>query len=159
MTDELTLHLGVIDVPYAEAPGPARAARRGRAARYRNVTTGDVAGWLEDRYGVVEAFWEKHGDAAVGELADALEGAIESFAMGAPASLQPFGSGLSKIEDRFKQFLSTKEIESMGIPGVPTQAALRGVSHRFKRAYVRRPARPSFIDTGLYQASFKAWMD
>jgi hypothetical protein len=38
-------------------------------------------------------------------------------------------------------------------------AALHGVSHRFKHPYARRARRPSFIDTGLYQNSFAAWVD
>jgi len=50
-----------------------------------------------------------------------------------------------------------KEVEKLGIPGVPTKAALRGVNHRLKHPYRRRGARPSFVDTSLYMSSFKAW--
>ena len=78
--------------------------------------------------------------------------------MGAPVDAgSPFAAGESQIENRFKQFLSLREVEKLGIPGVPTKAALAGVSHRFKGKKGGR--RPSFIDTGLYQASFKAWID
>lgn len=149
----LTLHFGVIDVPYsARARTPAAVRRAG------TKTTGDVAGWLEDRYHPMEVFFEEKTDEIIGDLEDTLQGAIESMLLGAPPQLAPFGSGIAKVEDRFKQFVTTQEIEKVGIAGVPTQAARRGVSHRFKRPYKRRPPRPSFVDTGLYVASFKAWI-
>lgn len=147
-----TLHLGVIDIPYSQAPNPRQ--RRPRS----NVTTGDVAGWLEDRYHVMELFFEEHAsDVVAPALEKSVAGAITSLMSGAPVTIDPFGSATSKIEDAFKQFLSTGEAERLGIPGVPTQAALRGVNHRMARPYARRASRPSFIDTGLYQSTFKAW--
>jgi len=150
----LTLHLGVVDLPYS-----ARARTKAAAGRAGTKTTGDVAGWLEDRYHPMEVFWNEKTEEIVGDLEDALQGSIETMLMGGPPSLAPFGSGISKVEDRFRAFITSKDIEKVGIPGVPTQAALRGVSHRFKRPYARRSARPSFVDTGLYVASFKAWID
>lgn len=150
----LTLHLGVIDLPYV-----ARPSKRKRKAAAGTKTTGDVAEILEDRYGLVEKFWEVYEGRAIEKLSDGIEGALESFVMGAPPKLDPFGKGLSEVEDLFKQFLSTQEAERVGIPGTPTQAALRGVNHRLKRPYVKRAPRPSFVDTGLYQSSFRAWID
>jgi hypothetical protein len=67
----------------------------------------------------------------------------------------PLGQATSKIERRFKEFLTNKEMD--GQPGVPTKAALAGRSKRFKRAYAKRPSRPSFVDTGLYRGAFKSW--
>jgi hypothetical protein len=161
-----TLHLGVIDIPYAEPPpAPKRAPkkpRRGRKARsrkYSNITTGDVAEILEAKYHVMEHFFELHENEVLSVLEESLEGSLESLLMGAPASINPFGTGTAKIEDAFKKMLDTKELDGLGYPGIPTQAALMGVSHRFKQPYRRRPPRPSFIDTGEYQASFKAWVD
>ena len=163
----LTLHFGVLDIPYVEQTPPAKKAplrRRPRphkahAKRYGSITTGDVAEILEAKYGVMQAFYDAHESDVLKDIENGLQGAIESFMMGAPPRLDPFGSGISQIEDRFKQFLSTGEAERVGIPGTPTEAAQRGVSHRFKHPYARRAPRPSFIDTGLYQASFKAWID
>lgn len=150
-----TLHLGVIDIPYAQAP------RKYRGKRVSGTqTTGDVAGWLETRYGVMQAFFDAKKAVVVDAIEDGLLGALENMMTGrAPLSQDPFGSATSKIDDAFKQFVSTKEVEALGIPGVPTGAAQRGVNHRLKRPYVRRQPRPSFIDTGLYQASFKSWVD
>lgn len=152
-----TLHLGVIDIPYAQAP----KKNQRRAGTAGTQTTGDVAGWIEGRYHVMEIFFEENKDQIVGYLEEGIAGSMESVLMGAAnfSSLDPTGKAMSEIEDRFKQFLAMKEIESLGVPGIPTKAAERGVNHRLKRPYVRRAPRPSFIDTGLMQASFKAWLD
>lgn len=163
----MILHLGVIDIPYSEPPAagpkptkrPRKRPRKSQAAKYGNITTGDVAEILEARYHVMELFWELHKNEVAEDLEGSIAGALETFLMGGPIDIDPVGSASSKIEDRFKQMLATKELDSLGYPGIPTMAAQRGVSHRFKRPYVRRAARPSFIDTGLYQSSMKAWVD
>jgi hypothetical protein len=149
----VTLHLGVVEVPYAQAPNP-----RQRRPKAGTTTTGDVATFLENKYHPMEVFFEEKAASVIAPLLEkSVAGAIENLLLGAPPSNDPFGSATSKIEDAFKQFIATREIETVGIAGVPTQAALMGVSHRFKKPYQRRPRRPSFIDTGLYLASFKAW--
>jgi hypothetical protein len=159
-----TLHLGVIDIPYGPQPqAPRKASKRPGKARARkqsntSITTGDVASILEAKYHVMEIFYEEHQGDVTSDLVDSLEGTVQSLMMGAPASIDPFGSATSKIEDRMKKFLDDREMERLGYPGVPTMAALMGVSHRFANPYKRRAPRPSFIDTGLYQSSMKAWV-
>lgn len=160
-----TLHLGVVDVPYAppqqaprKAPKRPGKARARRARQNQNITTGDVAEILEAKYHVMEIFYEEHQADVANDLAESMKNAVESLLLGAPPSLDPFGAATSSIENRMKQFLSNREMESLGYPGVPTMAALMGVSHRFKNPYKRRAARPSFVDTGLYMASMKAWV-
>ena len=165
----MILHLGVYDIPYVDDSKPKpKKARKGKhrigphpahAAKYKGITTGEVAQILEDKYHVMEVFYHQHEQDVASDLEKSLSGTLESLLLGAPSTIDPFGTATSEIEDRFKQFLSTKEMETLGYPGVPTLAALEGVSHRFKHAYAKRPARPSFIDTGLYQASFKSWID
>lgn len=153
----MKLVLGVIDLPYSEPPSKGQ-----KKATAGTVTTGDVAGFLENRYHIMESFYELHGQEIADDLAESMQGTLESLMMGAPASIDPFGSATSQIDDRFKQFLSTGEMETLGYPGVPTQAALdrrsgKRRSARFKR---RRPGPgTSFIDSGLYQSSFKSWID
>ncbi|MEJ0017531.1 MAG: hypothetical protein WDN25_13390 [Acetobacteraceae bacterium] len=168
-----TLHLGTIDVPYSASSysgptSPKRVigqARRGKANTPHNAapnttTTGDVAEILEAKYHVMEVFYEDVGaDAVAKAIEHSVADAIESLAMGAPADIDPHAGAMSEIETAFKLFLSQKEIEAVGIPGVPTKAALLGVSHRFAHPHAKRAPRPSFIDTGLYQANFKAWVD
>jgi hypothetical protein len=162
------LHLGVIDIPYVEAPAaPKKIAKAGRrprphkkhAAKYGNVTTGDVAGFIENRYHVMEIFWELHQDAIAADFENSISGAIETLLMGGPANLDVMGTATSQLEDRFKQMLSGRELDTLGYPGIPTAAAEAGVSHRHKSGFTKnRTPRPSFIDTGLYQASFKSWV-
>lgn len=140
----LVLHLGVLDIPYADEAGK---------------TTGDVAEILEAKYGIMQAFYDRHQNGIAEDMAQSLEGALESILMGAPpaAVIRAAQAATGKIETRFKQFLSKREIETMGIGGVPTEAAIKGVSHRMKKR--KKGRRPSFIDTGLYQQSMKAWVD
>lgn len=162
----MKLHLGVIDQPYTSWDGGKKAAnpkRRGKKAPppvkakgSRQVSTAQVARWLEDRYHVMEVFYEADGGVA-DLLTESVRDAIEDVLMGAPPSADPFLAGTSEIQKRFKDFISSRAMETMGIPGVPTKAALMGVNSRKKLR--RGPRRPSFRDTGLYQASFMAWVE
>jgi hypothetical protein len=146
------LHLGVIDQPYVNSVG---------------TTTGDVAEILEDKYHVMEVFFELRRQDVAAALERSIQGALDQLDMNVPVeNINPFSGASGEIEAAFRHFLDSKEIESLGIPGVPTQAALDGVSHRFKNPRykktkggkkVKRAPRPSFIDTGLYEASMKAW--
>ena len=79
--------------------------------------------------------------------------------MGAPLSLDPGAGATEKIQQRFREFLTNKEMDGLGIPGVPTQASIEGHSKRFKQPYKKRKSRPSFVDTGLYQAAMKVWTE
>ena len=143
----LGLHLGVLVQPY-------RASGR----TVKGLTTADVAGFLEDKYGLMGVFYRVHNRTVVDAIENSLEGAMESLLMG--QAIDPWGRGMQKIQTAFKDFISSREAERVRIPGTPTQAALMGVNHRLKRPYARaNPRRPSFKDTGLYMASFRAWVD
>ena len=150
------LHLGVIEIPYNEPPPPGK--RRKKKVVAGTQTTGDVAEILEAHYHIMEVFFETHQDEIAKDLEDGLAGTLESLAMGAPPSADPFGAAMSKLKERFSHFLESKEMDTLGYPGVPTKASLEGVSHRFKN---RRgmPGRPSFVDTGAYENAFQAWVD
>jgi hypothetical protein len=165
-----TIHFGVIDLPYVALFSPEEK-RRLRWQHKRKpwqslaatVSTADVAGWLEKRYHVFEVFWNMNRDFVMAELEDQVQTKIENVLLGKPGSNEPgeplFKPGdLSTVEDRFRRALDNKEFDGW-INGVPTQAALMGVSHRFKNPYARRPPRPSFIDTGLYRQSMKCWVE
>lgn len=162
----ITLHLGVVDVPYSRAIGTA--ARRVARWRYKKkpwqglggtTTTGDVASILESRYGIMEMFMTLHGEDVAEELADAMQDKLDMLSLGQPTdrSVVLSDSQLSGIETYFRDMLDQRELDGK-IPGVPTGAAQRGVNHRMKHPYARRGARPSFIDTGLFGSSFKAWV-
>lgn len=160
----VVLHFGVIEQPYTSYDAGRKAAdpkrRRAKAPvvkhAARTVSTGQVAEWLEDRYHVMEVFYESDAG-AMPLLKQSLQDALEDVLMGAPVGANPFLGATSEIQARFKQFISGRAMEMLGIPGVPTEAALMGVNHRLKRR--RGPRRPSFRDTGLYEASFQAWVD
>ncbi len=158
-----TLSLGVVDLAYVGGDDKA-------------TTTGDVATILEEEYGVMEVFFEAKKDKILKQVNDALVHQIEAMMQGAapPSGGTVF---LPEVESLFRDFVTTREIES--ITG-QTEAARLGISHRFKNAQNKtispqnivsgkgravrivavasRGSRPSFVDTGLYVASMKAWL-
>ncbi len=146
------LHLGVADIPYANAP-----REKDSKASTGTQTTGDVAEWLEDEYHVMEHFYEIYKEQIAQSLERSVTVAFEGLLSG--HAVDPFAGAESKIGSMFRKMLDAGELEGLGYPGVPTQAALRGVNHRLKHPYARRGPRPSFIDTGLYQLSMRAWVD
>ena len=163
------IHLGVTDIPYSwgqKAAGGISAAKAMQAARRvdkggappavspGNVTTYQVAAWLEQRYKLLQTFLALRERQIGADIETSLDRSMEIVAMGGP--VRPFASAISLIEDRFKNDLSLRAFDGV-IPGVPTHAAQMGWSHRFKYPYRRRPPRPSFIDTGLLQSSFRVW--
>jgi hypothetical protein len=140
------LHLGVEEIPYTAQD----KASGGKG-------TGDIAEILEAKYAIMGTFADRFGDFIAGELEQSVAKALNSILIGAPPNIDPFAGATANIEDRFKDFISKQELD--GVAGVPTKAALRGVNHRLKHPYKRRAARASFVDTGLYLSSFKAWVE
>lgn len=145
-----TLVLGVNDIPYTDSG--------------ETTTTGDVAEILEGKYGVMQHFFDLHKQEIGNLLAQQLAHGMESIALGAPITFNVYGGATSEIENKFKQFLSLREMDKLGIPGVPTKASLMGKSSRKKKSKERKgrgrsasgTTRPSFIDTGTYQANMRA---
>ena len=152
-----TLHLGVVVQNYANAP-PVDAKRRRPKRSAGQTTTGDVAEILEAKYHIMRIFWELHGQEVADDLGMSLSAALESIMAGAPLSLDTFGSGTGKLDSRFRKFLESKEMDSLGYPGIPTKASLMGVDLRRKNKK-GTPGRPSFIASTLYENSFKSWID
>ena len=159
-----TLHLGVVDIPY----GNAYASQRSQGAKAlpsgtgtSTVTTGDVARSLEKRYGIMAMFVELHGQEISDEMAEVLRDHLENLLMGAPdAGMDAlFAEGsLGAVEQVFREMLDKRELDGQ-VLGVPTGAAMAGVDHRLQHPYAKRGPRPSFIDTGTYQASMRAWVE
>lgn len=135
----MKIAFGVLDIPYANDA---------------KTTTGDVAEILESKYGVMAAFYESHSEKIADAMMEGLADQLAAFAAGAPMPSNPFAQGEADTEQMFRDFLSSAQIEKMGIPGVPTQAALDGINHR-KKVVRTGEKRPSFIDTGMYQQAFK----
>ena len=162
-----TLNLGVVDQAYRTTSsgytynGKTGKPGKRRVAHITSKTTFEVAQILEAKYHIMEHFFEKHQEEIIQNMADAYAGAVETAMM--TGRLDPMiklaNSGIGKIKKEFNDFIDMEELAGLGVPGVPTEAALHGVSHRFKHPYARRARRPSFIDTGLYEASFVAWVE
>ncbi|MGP0902098.1 hypothetical protein [Serratia sp. CY76391] len=132
--------LGVVDLPYVEDGG---------------TTTHEVAEFLEDRYNLFTWFWTLHKDTIVNEVGEHLAFAIVNHIQhGVPMVGNEM---LGETMRTFNIFLEQEEMA--GLPGVPTGAAIRRENARLKSGKGKGERRPSFIDTGIFKASFIAWID
>jgi hypothetical protein len=165
--NRITLHLGVIDIPYSNATPPRKIAQAKKGKKNKPLkpksdaaakTTGEVAEILEDKYGILDTFAFARLPDIAKALEDSIAGELETLIMGGQAGANPFQSAESSITTMMKKFISAQEIEHMGIAGVPTQAAMNGVNHRLKHPYAKKnERRPSFMDTTLYWQTLRAW--
>lgn len=156
----MRLVFGVVDISYSDASGGAA------------TTTGHVAEILESRYHVMETFYVAREDKIADSLADSLSNAIADVVSGARRNSDPFQDGMRDIEREFRDFLDANEMsrivaglsegESAAFDWSKTfsSAANAGVRSRFKnRTGNDRSPRPVFVDTGLFQESFRAWVE
>lgn len=141
----MRLVLGVADAPYNNGSGK---------------TTGDVAERLERRYKIMGRFAYANEKFIAEQLGQALAAGFETMAGTGQVPVNVFEQATIEIANRFRLFLDLRELDAAGDPGIPTQASLRGVSHRKARPYAKsNPPRPSFIDSGHYQNYMKAWVE
>jgi len=155
------LRLGVLDVPYSAVQTDSSADKD--VAKFvatggggKGVTTGDVAEFLEEKYKVMETFADRNIEEFADQWAETQADALADLAAGAPLEAVNPGLALeSQVETKFREFIDSRAMD--GADGVPTEAARKGVNHRLKHPYAKdNPERPSFKDTGLYEASMKA---
>ncbi len=140
----MDLVLGVIDVAYEDGK-----------------TTGEVAEILENRYHVMEIFSIERHAKIESALVDAVMGAIEHTVMRKntpPGDI--FLGATEKIAQEFRDFLDAGEVEKIMPITQPIAAAQMGVNSRKKSGVnAGNEARVAFVDTGLYQASMRAWIE
>jgi hypothetical protein len=166
----MKLNFGFESFPYAarySAKSPLTAATKKRRPKQLSAaqqaygqgkTTQQVAKDLENQYGIVEKFYEMEEDNIVDLVEEAFDEAIEKVMMMQRISKKGISdASTNKIEERFRKNLAERRYDGM-LPGVPTLASLRGVSHLLQHPYAKRGSRPSFIDTGMYSRSFRAWV-
>lgn len=134
----ITFHLGVIDIPYKD----------------ESTTTSDVAVYLEEKYQIMQTFFDRYGNDIAELMSKDLAANLENMLAGAPPSRDPLAESMSQVHHLFVAFLDNAEMN--GTEGVPTKRALDGISKRFK--WKKGEVRPSFIDTGMFQASMRAWV-
>ena len=161
----MQLVLGVHDVAYAaQFHTKAGTAKKGKSkaqlAYGAGKSTGEIALILEKRYNIMRTFVNMESTGIIAAIEKSMVGSVINMVAGQPGAVDPSAQAMSDIATTFKDMLSKSAFDGRTSPGrTPTEAARRGVSHRFKRPYARRPSRPSFIDTGLYQSSFTAWTE
>ena len=134
----ITFHLGVIDIPYED----------------EDTTTGSVAEELEARYQIMQTFFDRYGNDIADLMSKDLAASLENMFAGAPPVKDPLAESMSKVHDLFVGFLDNTETN--GLPGVPTPPPPERISNPWNGQ--KGPPRPSFIDTGTYQAAMRAWV-
>lgn len=153
----MELELGVVKTTYEDGSGK---------------TTVDVAKILEAKYNVMGTFYYAREGKIAEWLAQSARNAIRELSHGRVKE-NIFADAENKIEESFRDFLDAGEMATIfsglteseaayfiASTGGFTGAAEAGVRHRFLHPYASsNKPRPAFIDTGLYQSSFRAWME
>ena len=157
----LKLGLGVIDVPEP----------------YESKTTWDVGMDLEKNYAFFSSFYGAHDQEIADLLAKDAAIGLDMMLKGQTVEISKvFAVSTDTISDKMKNFISTKEAESVVKPVfpliAPTLAAQEGLSYRFAKGYSakrqvkgikgvgkeikKRNPRPSFQYSGVFEASLTA---
>jgi hypothetical protein len=137
------LHFGVQDVPHLD----------------QRHTTGDIADFLESKYGLFQVFYDIHEREILSLLAQsAANTAFDILRRGAPRTMNLYAGGAAKIKTMLREDIAMSKFDGR-IPGVPTAAALACKSKRFKSGYTRgRRSRASFVDTGIFESDIAVWV-
>ena len=132
--------LGVVDVAYTDSK--------------EAETTGDVAELLEEKYGVMQTFFDLHQSDIVKALENGIAGAIENTLAGKESKADVFLGAYGNIENQFHNYIDFQE---HGIRLKKQDAPLAGP--RKKRQYKKVEATLPFVATGLYRQMFKVWIE
>lgn len=152
---DLKLKLGVVEVP---EPG--------------GITSYGLGKILEEKYTLFSSYVDMHKKDIEHELCEALVGAFETYQATGHIAKQPFDAAGQELSLGLKKFIYEEELAGK-VSGVPTQAALEGISTRTMNGKVPKKVRggqkfkkvrtgvrrPSFIDTGIFEASTKVWIE
>ncbi|EAM2006253.1 hypothetical protein EA132_24245, partial [Salmonella enterica subsp. enterica serovar Give] len=79
----ITFHLGVIDVPYED----------------ENTTTGDVAEYLEEKYQIMQTFFDRYSNDIADLMTNDMAASLENMMAGAPPARDPLAESMSRIHD------------------------------------------------------------
>ena len=96
----VTLHIGVIETKYADSK--------------KAVGTGDVATWLERRYGVLGGFVAAHTQDIANDLAQSVKSQIKNIMLGAPTT-DPFAQASQDITTRLSTQACIRVLLSRGL--------------------------------------------
>jgi hypothetical protein len=162
---DISLHMGFINTPYtAEAmEAPVRASkleekRKRRRGFSRTMTADKLSKILERKYGIVETFSEVYEEEIHSLINNGFREIAERMIQNRGGETRAKIKNLMKpytdqVQSMFKTFIDDEEMNGM-VPGVPTDASK---GKRRKRGISTRQ-RPSFSRTGIYKASFRAWV-
>jgi hypothetical protein len=120
------------------------------------MTTGELQRILEERYGIVQFYWDHHGEEVVEELVQGYLSELSRPESGKGSRTDYMGKAIRNGEQAFRDMLDNRELDGQ-VGGVPTAASVSGHSiakRRRKRGTVRKE-RSSFVETGLYRDSFR----
>jgi hypothetical protein len=164
----MKLQLGFEDIPYAQrysAESPILASIKKRVARKQTQaqqsygqgkTSGEVAAEIEKKYSLVEVFYGLEEDFVIQNFEESYANSLD---LGMWGQSWDVAWDPSPLEGKFRRSLSQRRFDGI-IKGVPTKASLAGVSHLRRDPFKKGASqRPSFINTGLYQRSFRAWTE
>jgi hypothetical protein len=164
----MKLQLGVENLPYLlrySRYSPLTATQKKRRPKRlsqlqadygKGKTTGDVATELENKYGIMEAFYNMEEDFIVDGFEDKM---AKGLASGMSGGSFDYDWDASQLETKFRHAITARKFDGV-LKNVPTRAAQKGVSHLRVDPYRQGAApRPSFMNTSLYMRSFKAWTE
>ena len=140
----LKLYLGFEDRPYSIRHVTPGRRKYIRGSKYgQGTSSAQVAESLEERYGILESFVEE--ETTIQDIIEDVFGErIEQVLAGLEYDKNDMAKRTPDIEKAFRTMLGMEMLHTRGT--VPTAAATR-------------EGRKSFIRTGLYQSSFRAWVE
>lgn len=151
----MKLKLGVIDVPEPEGG-----------------TSHSVGVELEKNYQLFSRFADYDMPNIVKDLEESIKGGLETYCITGQLPKDMFAASSAETEHRLHTFITEGTVETLGIPGVPTKAALEGRTLRTKTGKQIRKVkkgqefkeiigkrRASFVYSGIFEASLKVWVD
>lgn len=152
--------MGFLNTPYtAQAKAAPMAFAKMHEARRkrhysRTMTADKVAGYLEHKYQITQDFTRVHEE----DIKELLDGAIREVAIDALRKRIKFRSEkivqlmkprTVQVDKLFRSYLDNQE------SGASVKAAVQGKRTGRKS----RLPRPPFVNTGIYRASFRSWVD
>ncbi len=144
------LIFGELEEAYAEAYG----------GKSRTTTTAQVGEILEQRYHVMQTFFDLRKGQIAEYLADGMAIVLQDHLSGRKTPAGPMTRAEQQMEAAFRSFLDANEMQKLALAlgrAPISGAAMRGVSHTKLHPYAsKNRARPAFIDTGLYRLNFRA---
>jgi hypothetical protein len=144
------LVFGVVDIPYGFAYG--------EDTENPDMTTGDVADFLEADYAIMQNFFKKYEAEILELISNYSIDILNDILNGTPIKIESaISSALPEIRNLFEKFILEKEMDYL-VSGVPTKRSKKGIIHRKKKVYYE-PYRPSFLDSRMYMSSFRAYID